>query len=139
MSQKGYIHLYGNCLYSKVKFPVDRSSYNTCSTIFPIVFNLLIVILSSFCRWIQALCLRKPAVRNKDIFTRTQFLQQSGDSVFIMKNDRRSHNFTVTRLSKEQMAPTRRKRHHEGKGWPKKLQFNGDLSETAAGESCEWT
>src|SRR5204862_3985039 len=67
MSQKGYIHLYGNCLYSKVKFPVDRSSYNTCSTIFPIVFNLLIVILSSFCRWIQALCLRKPAVRNKDI------------------------------------------------------------------------
>src|SRR5437762_8296029 len=55
MSQKGYIHLYGNCLYSKVKFPVDRSSYNARSTIFLIVFNLLIVILSSFCRWIQAL------------------------------------------------------------------------------------
>src|SRR5438034_2633647 len=64
MSQKGYIHLYGNCLYSKVKFPVDRSSYNARSTIFLIVFNLLIVILSSFCRWIQAPCLRKSAVRN---------------------------------------------------------------------------
>src|SRR5213078_806077 len=67
MSQKGYIHLYGNCLYSRVKFLVDRSSYNARSTIFPIVFNLLIVILSSFCRWIQALCLRKPAVRNRKI------------------------------------------------------------------------
>src|SRR5216117_299127 len=28
MSQKEYIHLYENYLYSRVKFPVDRSSYN---------------------------------------------------------------------------------------------------------------
>jgi len=28
MSQKRYIRLYGNCLYSRVKFSVDRSSYN---------------------------------------------------------------------------------------------------------------
>src|SRR5204862_6619414 len=81
MSQKGYIHLYGNCLYSKVKFPVDRSSYNARSTIFLIVFNLLIIILSSFCRWIQALCLRKPAVLNI-FYTESYNLEISIDNKF---------------------------------------------------------
>src|SRR5213083_1031210 len=42
-------------IISKVKFPADRSSYNARSTIFLIVSNLLIAILSSFFGWIQAL------------------------------------------------------------------------------------
>ena len=65
MSQKRYIYLYENCLYNKIKFSIDRFSYNTCFTIFLIVFNLLIVILSFFCHWIQVLCLHKSAVHNK--------------------------------------------------------------------------
>src|SRR6266487_4457381 len=81
MSQKGYIHLYGNCLYSKVKFPVDRSPYNARSTIFLIVFNLLIVILSSFCRWIQALISQLPIKLPAQICCSQDMAARSDDQV----------------------------------------------------------
>ena len=55
MNQKRYIHLHENYLYNRVKFLVNKFSYNTHSIIFLIVFNLLIIILSIFCCWIQAL------------------------------------------------------------------------------------